>query len=88
MSNYKSYSELLRDSTEEDYNGFREKVGVGICERCEEEGVVYDTDSQTMYHWDGKGEDPNRSMILCDGCSKDCISLRWSDWADYMSGRY
>lgn len=90
---YKSYAELLRNPTEEDFDSYRKKIGVGICEKCSlikgesVEAIVYGVTSQTLYHWDGEGEDPNRDLILCYGCSKDYTLWMWSDWADYYCGR-
>lgn len=43
-----------------------------ICEvdGCgETEGVQLEP-SRTAYHWDGKGEDPNRPVALCRPCAE------------------
>lgn len=37
--------------------------------------------SRTMYHWDGKGEDPNRCRWLCRPCAK----MHHEHWDDMWS---
>jgi hypothetical protein len=43
--------------------------------------------SRTMYHWDGTGKDPNRSLLLC----RQCAILHhdyWDEmWDQYNAGR-
>jgi hypothetical protein len=58
-----------------------------VCERCgNKEGVELE-DSRTMYHWDGKGENPNRSVFLCRACAEDHHDFWEAQWSDYHSGR-
>ncbi len=63
-----------------------------IAEYCEGfEGPCFETDTQvkpamTAYSWDGVGEDPNRSLILCDRCA-DAYYDHWQYmWDEYYSG--
>lgn len=45
------------------------------------EGVSWHS-SRTMYHWDGKGEDPNRPRALCVTCAIEHHE-RWDDmWSN------
>jgi hypothetical protein len=66
-------------------------LGAGNPERtCEACGVkskrVVDCPSYTQYHWDGKGEDPNRDLQLCLECAEGYMEQMESQWADYYGG--
>ena len=56
-----------------------------MCLRCEligGPGVVDMRPSYTMYHWDGKGEDPNRDLPLCESCARyhyEEMKERWME---------
>jgi len=43
--------------------------------------------SRTMYHWDGKGEDPNRDVWLCPDCAKEHHDYWDEMWSYANSGR-
>lgn len=47
----------------------RDDLFDGVCQHCKEQTTVGYEPSRTMYHWDGKGEDPNRDVLLCAKCS-------------------
>lgn len=57
------------------------------CESCERtDNTVTPVDAMTAYHWDGKGEDPNRDKHLCSDCKEEHVSY-WEDmWKEYYSG--
>lgn len=38
-----------------------------------------------MYPWDGEGEDPNRSRLLCRQCADFHYSYWDEMWAEYRS---
>ena len=40
----------------------------------------------TAYHWDGKGEDPNRPILLCDNCAEEYYSHYQELWDTYYNG--
>ena len=44
-------------------------------------------ESQTCYVDDGKGEDPNRSCVLCEPCAVEHHAHWDAMWDDYNSGR-
>jgi len=48
--------------------------------------VVYATPSMTAYEWDGKGEDPNASKLLCPRCSEGYMDQMQSQWDEYHAG--
>jgi hypothetical protein len=55
-----------------------------ICERPGCEGIVqHPTPSMTGYSWDGKGEDPNRDLLLCYNCSCEHIEQMTAQWEEY-----
>jgi len=42
--------------------------------------------SYTQYHWDGRGEDPNRDVRLCQPCGEEHAEY-WSDmWREHYYG--
>lgn len=41
---------------------------------------------RTAYHWNGKGEDPNQSPILCDECADEYHDYWDEMWDDYYAG--
>ena len=45
------------------------------------------TPSQTMYEWDGEGEDPNQDLMLCPVCSAAYTEQMNALWDEYNSGR-
>ena len=49
-------------------------------------GVEYE-DSRTAYFWDGNGEDPNKSVLLCRQCAEAHHSYWDEMWAEYNYGR-
>jgi hypothetical protein len=57
------------------------------CERCGiEEGLEFES-GRTAYEWDGKGEDPNRCVVLCRECAKEHHE-HWDEmWEEYYRGR-
>lgn len=60
----------------------------GTCEGlCTRTCLVQWRPAQTCYPWDGEGENPNRSLCLCDECWAEYKEY-WDDmWADYYAGR-
>lgn len=66
-------------------------LGSGEERTCEWCGVtskrVIDTPSQTMYQWDGQGDDPNRHKQLCIECAVEYTYNIEAQWAEYYSGR-
>lgn len=59
---------------------------IEACERCEETKGVKIEDSRTAYHWDGKGDDPNRPLLLCRSCANE-HHAHWDErWDEYYSG--
>ena len=58
-----------------------------ICEHCSTVFGLDHEESRTMYHWEGEGEDPNRSLLLC----RQCAILHhdfWDEmWDQYNAGR-
>lgn len=56
------------------------------CEFCEEDkpDVAY-RPAMTAYHWDGKGEDPNRDIVLCDDDWEDYRAYWQERWDEYYS---
>ena len=56
------------------------------CECCGTMRKLEWCNSCTMYHWDGKGEDPNRDRLYCPQCAESHFEY-WADmWNDYYSG--
>ena len=59
---------------------------LGKCEYC---GSRYKTRyerSRTAYHWDGKGEDPNRPVLLCRECAAEHHDHWDGMWDEYHAG--
>lgn len=55
-----------------------------LCEQCGKvEGEA--RPSMTAYHWNGKGENPNRDVWLCTICSIEYCDVMESHWNDYYS---
>lgn len=58
-----------------------------VCEDCGcDDDSVEVVGAMTAYHWDGKGEDPNRNPRLCPSCAEDYISYWDERWKEYYSG--
>ena len=57
------------------------------CEHCRSFWGLKLEDGRTMYEWNGKGEDPNRSQLLCRMCAVMHHDYWDEMWADYYSGR-
>jgi len=58
-----------------------------ICERPGCEGIVqHPTRSMVRYSWDGKGEDPNRDLLLCYECSCEHIDQMTAQYEEYYQG--
>ena len=57
------------------------------CLRCETEEGVEMRPSYTAYHWDGKGEDPNADVSLCEECFKEHYDY-WNEMWSYARGGY
>ncbi|AXQ68325.1 hypothetical protein HOT99_gp292 [Caulobacter phage CcrBL10] len=71
------------------WNGHRlmQNIALGGCEHC---GTFWRLDmvgSMTCYHWDGKGEDPNRDRRYCPPCTEEHITYWEGMWRDYYGGR-
>lgn len=59
-----------------------------ICEDCKLDlPTVRERHSQTAYHWDGTGEDPNRNAVLCDECAAEYKAHWDSMWDNYRSSQ-
>lgn len=56
------------------------------CMRCERSDGVEIESGRTAYHWDGKGEDPNRSIPLCRECAKEHHDYWDERWSEYYGG--
>jgi hypothetical protein len=57
------------------------------CFYCGETSGVELESSRTMCPWDGKGENPNKSIHLCRLCAKEHHEY-WNDmWDDYYYSR-
>ncbi len=60
-------------------------VVLRVCERCDmigdSENVKF-VPSQTMYHWEGEGKDPNADKLFCDECAEAYDEMMKSWWAD------
>ena len=41
----------------------------------------------TQYHWDGKGDDPNHPVLLCEDCAKEYHDYWQEMWDDYNASR-
>lgn len=54
------------------------------CEDCKKSSDdVKVRHAMTAYHWDGKGEDPNRDMMQCDDCW-EAYRQHWQGmWGEY-----
>ncbi len=58
----------------------------GFCDHCGRDvEMMVRTPSQTMYHWDGTGEDPNQDFLCCLDCSREYTEQMNSQWAEYHS---
>ncbi len=58
----------------------------GSCGPCDEIKTVQMRVSMTAYVWDGKGEDPNKDVPLCD-CCWEFYEAYWKErWQEYYSG--
>ena len=58
-----------------------------VCERPGCEGIVqHPTRSMMHYSWDGKGEDPNRDLLLCYNCSCEHIDQMTAQYYEYCQG--
>jgi len=56
------------------------------CEWCgEHSDRVTSVPRQTMYHWDGNGEDPNRNHLLCFDCGIEASEQIEYQWDEYYS---
>jgi len=56
----------------------------GPCEcRCK----VQWRSAMTQYHWDGKGDDPNHPVLLCEDCAKEYHDYWQEMWDDYNASR-
>lgn len=59
--------------------------------KCDECGLTTDSvrhrEGMTAYHWDGQGEDPNDTGILCDVCYEEYRDYWSSMWAEYRSSQ-
>tara|TARA_Y100000034_G_scaffold121012_1_gene164707 strand:- start:510 stop:713 length:204 start_codon:yes stop_codon:yes gene_type:complete len=55
------------------------------CEHCGD-GQAEPRPAMTAYHWDGKEEDPNRNLLLCDHCYQGYRDYWTERWAEYYSG--
>jgi len=64
----------------------RRKYEYNKCEHCGREGSAHWESSRTQYHWDGKGEDPNRAVALCSSCAERHHEYWDEMWQDYYSG--
>lgn len=65
---------------------------LSICHRrCEQCGAFFGVrlvPAMTMYPWDGKGQDPNRPLVLCREHAEDYRS-HWKEmWSEYYSMIY
>ncbi|AFU87649.1 hypothetical protein CcrKarma_gp132 [Caulobacter virus Karma] len=71
------------------WNGHRQmqQIALGGCERCGTFWRLGMVSSMTCYHWDGKGEDPNRDRRLCPDCTDYHIDYWEGMWRDYYGGR-
>lgn len=57
----------------------------GQCDPPKTEGVKLEP-SRTQYHWDGKGENPNKPVWLCRDCAAE-HHAHWDDmWEEYRTG--
>jgi len=58
-----------------------------ICERPGCEGIVqHPTRAMVRYSWDGKGEDPNRDLLLCYDCSCEHIEEMEAQCMEFYRG--
>lgn len=61
------------------------------CEHCRSFWGLRLEDSRTMYHYEGKWENPdnpNRPVLLCNDCA-ETHHEHWDDmWAEYYDGCY
>lgn len=56
------------------------------CKRARPDTEVTWRSSRTAYDWDGKGDNPNACLALCDECAEGYNEQMDSQWADYYSG--
>ncbi len=63
----------------------------GVSRTCQWCGVtshrVLNIPSQTMYVWDGKGDDPNADKMLCVECAITYTEDMNYQWDEYYRGR-
>ena len=57
-----------------------------VCDMIGNHGEVKFRPSQTMYMWDGEGDDPNDDLLLCEKCSEDYKAYMDERWADVYGG--
>lgn len=56
------------------------------CECCaKDKSDVAPRPAMTAYHWDGKGENPNRDVALCDEDWEDYRAYWQERWDEYYS---
>jgi hypothetical protein len=61
-----------------------------VCEHCRSLSGLALEDSRTLYHFEGKWDDPknpNRPRLLCRECAEMHHEYWDGMWADYNSGR-
>jgi hypothetical protein len=56
------------------------------CEHCGKQGARI-VGAMTAFYWDGTGENPNRSLLLCDECENEYCEYWQEMWNEYYSGR-
>ncbi|ARB13657.1 hypothetical protein Ccr2_gp127c [Caulobacter phage Ccr2] len=64
-----------------------QNIALGGCEHCGTFWSLGMVGSMTCYHWDGKGEDPNRDRRYCPDCTEKHIDYWEGMWRDYYGGR-
>jgi hypothetical protein len=57
------------------------------CLNCDTTDNVTMHPSYTAYHWDGKGDNPNRDVPLCDICGEEHREY-WAEMWTYARGGY
>jgi hypothetical protein len=57
------------------------------CQRCESTDGLRVHFSQTAYHWNGSGLNPNRPWIACAVCAATDDDYWSSMWKEYWSGQ-
>jgi hypothetical protein len=56
------------------------------CSHCGSKIGVEKESSRTMYHWDGKGQDPNADILFCRPCASFHHDYWDEMWNEYYSG--